>query len=215
MSKSLSAHECIQPCSSLFFIYVHIVICGGHSWCPLETADFNGLFVTRSFARLPGCSKSSALWGQRQMMQIEKLFSSFPRCQHVLSWFWRGFPRVGIQRCNIPLIRLFCHAPLHLSSAYCSSERERKRKDVGWARWRTPPCIPVRPAPDCQTASVWSRAVMMAPLNVNHLSCNGWNKKTSSCSNKSREKIQRDEITQRVQLGSKLRIAIPQKNYGH
>lgn len=68
---------------------------------------------------------------------MKNVFSVFPRCQLVLSRFWKGFPRMGIQRSTTLLIRLVCHVLLHLSWVYCSREREEEK---GWSvEWGTTP----------------------------------------------------------------------------
>ena len=102
--------------------------CVDSSRCGIETAQFNGLNITRSFARLPGSSTSPSTLRTKMDDANWELFFFFLSCQHVLSRFWRGFPCVGIQRCTTLLIRLFCHVPLHLSWAYCSGEREREEE---------------------------------------------------------------------------------------
>lgn len=134
-------------------------------WCTIVHILMAYLLLAL-FARFPGSRKKPSTLRTKMDDANWKMFFFFPRCQHVLSRFWRGFPRVGIQGCTTLLIRLFCHVPLHLSWAYCSREwekgRESERRDEGVGWGTAPPSIPVQPAPDCQAANVKSWALMMA-----------------------------------------------------
>lgn len=86
-----------------------------------------------------------------QIVSVFLFFAWLPTCSvMVLAWF---SPRVGIQRCTTLLIRLFYGVPLHLSSAYCSSEREREREGLDGVTFHS---VPVQHAPDCQAGSVKS-----------------------------------------------------------
>lgn len=129
----------------------------------VNAAHFDGLFASHSTARLPDSCKQRSTLGTKMDDAKGRMFFFFPHCQHVLSQIWRGFSHVGIQRCAALLIRLLCHAPLHLSWADCSRQRKRQTEE-GWRvrRGTAPPAIPAQSAPDFQRTRVKSWASVMA-----------------------------------------------------
>lgn len=88
------AYKCVQLCSSLGCSYWHCVLSSG----VMETAHFNGLFVTPSFEKFSRVALKAQHLEHKDGSCKLKMFFCFFCCQHVLSRFWRGFPRRGIQK---------------------------------------------------------------------------------------------------------------------